>query len=85
MLMTMVQGFMQGGGGPGGGFSFESITTMLTQNFDLDTLMSMASMFTAPNANQGGGGPARGEGAAPGKQVHSIPLFKVKTFNFLNG
>jgi hypothetical protein len=64
MLMNMVQGFVQGNGGGGNGFSFESITSMLTQNFDLDTVLSMASAFAGsgnkvPRDNSD---PNRGEG-----------------------
>lgn len=75
MLMNMVQGFVSGGGaGAGGGFSFESITTMLTQQFDFDTLMSMASMFTgSPSA--GGTGGVRGEGGNDGKPAKGIAEF----------
>jgi hypothetical protein len=72
MLMNMVQGFMSGNAGDGGGFSFESITSILTQQFDFDTLMSMASMFTGSGDSSSSSTGVRGEGGVvkkPGKGI----------------
>lgn len=74
MLMTMVQGLVQGNGGQGG-FSFETIMSSLTQQFDFDTLMSMASMFTgsgSSGSSRGEGGKQQGKGIAEMLQLQQI-------------
>jgi len=40
MLLSMAQGFLQNNGNS---FSFDSIASMVTEKFDLDTVLSMAS------------------------------------------
>lgn len=61
MLLTMAQGLLQGNSQ---GFSFESITSLLTQQFDIDTVISLAQSFGGLPSSSGGGGSdrLRGEG-----------------------
>lgn len=50
MMLSMVQNFLQDNGS---GFNFDSITSMITEKLDMDTLMSMASAFGLSSTRSG--------------------------------
>lgn len=75
MLLTMASSFFQGGNNNGGGgFSLDMLASALTDQFDLDTIISAASAFGgfSGGSDSTTGGGQRGEAD------------KVKKVDFLN-
>ena len=72
MLLQMAQGLLQTNSQ---GFSFESITNLLTEQFDIDTVISLAQTFGGfPSGNSGGGSDRlRGEG-----DVAKVRILNIK-------